>query len=564
MHIPEATFVIVDTETTGVAAKRDRIIELAAVKVVDGEVVDRFSQLINPGRSIPHRITSLTGISTAMVFEAPTAPEILPRFLKFVGNGIVVAHNLTFDRGFLNAELQRAGLPLLQNRTLCTLRLARRLLKGLPSKSLSSVAAFYRISFKSRHRALGDAEVTAEVLRHFLNHLMFEADLEDIDDVLTFQHSTYSRTKSESKHLKRIRDEVLPMLPDRPGVYFMKNGKGKTIYVGKAKSLTNRVRSYFTAIEAHPQRTRKLVRAVRDIVWEETGSELGALLLESRLIKEQQPKFNRAQRRYRNRPFIRLNTTEAFPRIGWSPYLQNDGAEYFGPVGGRGQAEFIVELINTHFQLRECDDDTFRRGHRCLYAAMGRCNAPCEDGKQASAYHETVQRVRDFLTGKDESLLGILAAKMQHAAAELDFESARTHRDDYQRLERILRKQSSVARPVLEHNAVWMVPMHDGKDVQLLFIRYGRYVGMLPMKRKSNKTTRKKLYQQLTLHFGSDTPAPERYFKREIDELRIVTHWLYVHRESLVHVHWHADKSIDAFQDEILQMINPAVPAITA
>lgn len=555
MLIQDATFVIVDTETTGVAAQRDRIIEIAAVRYVGGAVVDRFAQLINPGRSIPKRITSITGISTGMVFDQPLAEDVLPTFLDFLGDDVLVAHNLTFDLGFLNAELARMGRPQISNQTLCTLRLARRLLKGLPSKGLTSIARFYRLSFDKRHRALGDAEVTAAILGHFLKQLRWELDLESLDDVLAYQHRTYSRSPSDSKHLTRIREEVLPELPSTPGVYFMKNGRGKVIYVGKAKNLANRVRSYFNAIEAHPPRTQKLVRATRNVTWEETGSELGALLLESRLIKEKQPKFNRAQRRYRNRPFIRLDTTEAFPRISWSPYLQNDGAEYFGPVGGRGQAEFIVELVQEHFKLRECDDTTFARGHRCLYAAMERCEAPCEGGNGATRYGEAVQEVRNFLMGQDRVLVDLLERRMQEAAARLDFEAAQSYRDAYQRLDRILNKQSCVARPVLEHNAVWMIPLHGDKQVQLLFIRYGRHVGVFTMKRKPTKTERKQLAKHLTTHFAEDAPVPDRYFKREIDELRIVTHWLYVHRDRLRHTLWSPEQAFDAFQDAVLEMI---------
>src|SRR5690606_12039198 len=116
--------------------------------------------------------------------------------------------------------------------------------------------------------------------------------------LLAFQHRSYRALKQQPKALQRIRDEDLPHLPDRPGVYFMKNAKGQILYIGKAKSLKNRVRSYFNAVEAHPPRIRQLVDAVRRVEWQETGSELAALLLESRLIKEHQPRFNRALLRY--------------------------------------------------------------------------------------------------------------------------------------------------------------------------------------------------------------------------------------------------------------------------
>ena len=137
MHVSDATFVVTDTETTGLKAEEHRVIEIGAVKVEDGDVVDRFQQLVNPQRSIPGRITKLTGITTGMVFEAPTMEEVMPAYLDFLGDGILTAHNLSFDKGFLEAECERLGRGPLSNETLCTVRLARRLLPGLDSKGLS-------------------------------------------------------------------------------------------------------------------------------------------------------------------------------------------------------------------------------------------------------------------------------------------------------------------------------------------------------------------------------------------------------------------------------------------
>ena len=298
MLIRDATFVVVDTETTGTNAGTDRLLEIAAVKVQGGRIVDQFARLVNPQRSVPRRITMLTGITTAMVFDKPPTAEVLPAFLDFVGDAVLVAHNMPFDIGFLNAEFQRAGLAPIPNETLCTLRLARRLLRGLHSKALSSLIDFFDLVIENRHRALGDALAATHIFLRFVDQVYAEQGIETVEALLRFQHRSYRRVGTEPGHLQAIREAILPQLPDRPGVYFMKNKKGEILYIGKAKSLRDRVRSYFTAIEAHPARTRKLLQAVRAVTWTETGSELAALLLESRLIKAHQPRFNRAQRRY--------------------------------------------------------------------------------------------------------------------------------------------------------------------------------------------------------------------------------------------------------------------------
>lgn len=556
MKIDDAVFVVTDTETTGTSAARNRLLEIAAVKVRGGEVIDTFSRLINPGCAVPRRITELTGISTAMVFDQPPASEVLPEYLAFLGDGVMVAHNLPFDLGFLEAELGRMGRSWPGNPGLCTLRLARRLLRGLRSKSLSSVAAFYGFQIKNRHRALGDAELTARILLRLLSSLAFSPGLDTLEEVLAFQYSSYASTSTTPKHLKRIREEVLPSLPDRPGVYFMKDRKGEVIYIGKALRLRTRVRSYFSAIEAHPPRTRNLVEAVRDIAWEETGSELGALLLESRLIKTHKPRFNRAERRYRNRPFIRLDVTHPFPRIEACTVLKDDGAEYFGPLPGRRLAELVVELINRRFGLRECDDDTFRRGRRCMYAEMGRCSAPCVEPAAVEPYAREVARVRDFLMGRDRSVLDWLTAEMNRAAGALDFEQARTFRDWIEALTPMLDKQEAIAAPVLDHHAVLVLPGVDPGAWQLMVVRHGRLVDTLTVTPPLEAAAVDALTQALTSHFSTAGERPERYARQEVDEVRILAHWLYVHRHDAHRIPWDLNREPAANVKTVLAALN--------
>ncbi len=557
MRLQDVTFVVTDTETTGGKAGADRVIELAAVKVRGGAVVDRFSQLINPERSIPRRITEITGITTGMVFNQPVAAEVFPAYLDFLGEAVFVAHHAPFDLGFINAELERMGAPALANPVLCTLRLARRLLAGLRSKGLGSVAAFYGITIDGRHRALGDAEATAQVLLRFLEQLAGEHELETLDDLLAFQHRTYARAagRREPAYLRRIREEVLPALPPRPGVYFLKDRRGAILYIGKARRLSDRVRSYFTAIEAHPPRIRRLVEAVRDVAWEETGSELAALLRESRLIKAHQPRFNRALRHERSRPFIRLDTTEPFPRVSWTSYLRNDGAEYFGPLGGRRQAEQVVDLIHRFFKLRECDDDTFARGRACLYAELDRCGAPCEGGAAAEHYAREVEQVRAFLTGRDTSVQQRIEEAMHRAARALDFEAAARYRDGLHRLRRLQEKQQCIAASVLDHHAVLLQPGLEPHRVQLFLVRYGRLVDTVTMPRRPASPDVDALKGKLAEWFGTTQVEPERYLKKEVDEVRILAHWMYVHREDAHQISWHPGMTVEALLASILDRL---------
>lgn len=556
LSIRDVSFVVTDTETTGTSADTQRIIEIAAVKVRGGQIVDQFSQLINPGVSVPRFISQMTGITTAMLFNEPSTAEVMPRFLEFLGDGVLVAHNLPFDQRFIDAELRRMGKGPLTNPTLCTLRLARRLLPGLPSKGLAPVAAFLGIKFRARHRALGDAEVTARVLLRFLAQLGYEYGVETLGELLTFQNRRYSKPEVEPKHLRYIRNEVLPQLPDRPGVYFMKDTSGRVIYIGKAKSLRDRVRSYFTSIEGHAARTRKMIGRVRDITWTETGSELGALLLESRLIKEQKPPFNRAQLRYRTRPFLRIETSSPYPRISWSPFVLNDGAEYFGPVAGRRRAELVVEVINRFYRLRECDDATFARSSQCVYYSMDRCSAPCGGKSDPEQYRREVQRVRDFLTGKDHSVLDRLEEAMKQAAAQFDFEQAARYRDWWRKLGQIAARQESIAVPVMEHNSVLILSDSGPSRVRLYIVRFGRLVETLIVNLPPESADIERLRERLSRHFLRMKRQPQRYLKKEIDEVHILANWLYSNRDHSIQVRWNSERNFDDFVDEIMSSLN--------
>ena len=600
MTLDQTPFVVVDTETTGSRAGEDRLIEIGAARVVGGQVVETFQQLIDPGRAVPNRITWLTGISTAMVYGQPTVEEVMPRFQAFLGDAVMVAHNLPFDARFLDVAMDEAGLAPIRNPSLDTLRLARRLLPTLPSKGLSGLTAHFGIEVKGRHRALGDAAATAELLQILLGRLKIEFGVETLDDLLGFQRKRYVDTRREAAHLARIRENRLPLLPDRPGVYFMRDGKGRVIYVGKAKNLKNRVRSYFSGIENHPPKTKKLVRDVRDVTWRETGTELSALLEESRLIKTYLPVYNRAQRRYRDYPFLRLDTRHPYPTLSWTPRIAHDGAEYYGPLGRRGQAEELVELINRMFGLRECDDPVFELGRPCLYHQMGRCPAPCvgDDG----TYGDQVARVRAFLTGQDGDALVAVETAMREAAAAHEFETAGWYRDQLRRLQRTLGRQQTVASAVHEHDAVLVEPLAPGYagasgGAQLFLIRHGRLAARVDLPtgdaapvpdmeytigdgaaddadelptqtdmgvRVPAHTVRPRgldaLREALAETFDAGRPPPESHLRPDVDEMRTLASWMRLHPDRARQVRWTPGQDPDDFLAAVLAAAGAAVP----
>ncbi|MFP4227693.1 MAG: DEDD exonuclease domain-containing protein [Salinivenus sp.] len=567
MHVSEATFVVTDTETTGTTPKKHRVLEIGAVKVRGGEVVDRYQQLVNPQRSVPGRITKLTGITTGMVFEAPTMEKVLPDYHSFLDDGIFVAHNLSFDLGFLNAEGARTNQGAIENKTLCTLRLARRLLPGLDSKGLSRLTQFYDINVSGRHRALGDAEATSVVLRKLLRQLAFEHEIDTVEDLLAFQHRRYQQVRTTPAHIRTIREETLPEVPEAPGVYEMKDKSGASLYIGKAKCLPDRLQSHFTAVESKSARKRKMLQKVRSVDWTTTGTELEAILLESRRIKAQKPRYNRAQRRYYSRPFIRLDTSHTYPTISWSRSLEADGAEYYGPVRNTDQAEMVVELVSRFFRLRECDDERLHLGQRCLYADMDRCTAPCETD-DSDVYAEAVDRVRAFLTGQDPTVLQALRDRMQQASEQREYERAAELRDTIEQLEPILEKQRLAAAPIRHHHAALVHTENDRSgEADVLFVRFGRFDEAVSCRLPPTTDERRHLRARCRDVFDAQREGPEALSKRDATEIRLLAHWTYAHRDELTAVRWTPAQSPDAVADRILSVLSPKsdpAPAATS
>ena len=543
-------FVVVDTETTGLRPADSRIIEIAAVKVIDGKLGERFSQLINPERSVPARITRITGISTRMLFNQPTIQEVWPAFIDFLGDGVLVAHNLNFDLGMIQAEASRLGQDRLENTGICTLRLARRLLRGLRSKALHSVSEFLGIRIKNRHRALGDAEATAEILVRFLERLHFEYGLESLADLVRFQNQSYAALTRAQQHLGRIRTQTLPQLPVAPGVYLMKDARGKVLYVGKAKDLRQRVKTYFNAIEAHPPRLRRLVEQVREVSWEVTATELDALVLESRKIKALLPRFNRVGLRHRSRPFLRLDFNEPFPFFSVTPFVVTDGASYYGPLANRGQAAALLDLIRRFFDLKPCTHPQREVDDPCLRTESGNCSGPCGPIDQDS-YRRELDRAVAFLTGYSEEVEAFLDASMQDAAKDLAFEQAASFRDLLDMVQRSSGLKRGVAPSVLDQHVLLIAE----QKTAILVIRFGRLVHSLRVTAPLLDSDGRSIEEAIKTYFDSKMEVPDRYLKAQAEEIRLLAHWIYVNEKDIQAVFWTPDLSTEVFFQQVMHVL---------
>ena len=302
---PSARFAFVDLETSGVSPADDRITEVGIVLVDGGQVVDEWASLINPGCAIPAEIQSLTGITNAMVRQAPSFSAVLPDILHRLQDRTFVAHNARFDYGFLKAECRRMGLRF-SAEVLCTVRLSRKLQPQFSTHSLDALIARHSLGTGERHRALGDARLIAR----------FFAKLEEQFGLVALQQAIDGLLKRPSlpMHLNAASAALIATLPESPGVYTFLGAQGQALYIGKSRNLRDRVRAHFHA-DSRNANDARLASETHALQIEPTAGEFSALLKEMQAIKASAPLHNIALRKRAGICLIEANLESKAPRI---------------------------------------------------------------------------------------------------------------------------------------------------------------------------------------------------------------------------------------------------------
>ena len=363
-----ASYVLLDLETTGGNPVHDRITEIAALRVDHGQVSARWQSLVDPGRPIPVYIQRLTGITDAMVAGAPRFEELVERLLELLDGAVLVAHNVRFDHGFVKNALARAGDDL-RARTLCTVRLSRRLEPHCSGHGLDAIQARHGLVNPARHRAMGDVLV----LHAWLQRM---AELHGEQALRGHAQALLQAGASLPPHLQTdVAD-----LPEGPGVYLFHGDGEIPLYVGKSVNLRRRVLSHFQA-DHREAREMRISQEVRRIEIRETAGELGALLLEARLVKQLQPLFNRKLRRDnrlcswriaddpRERPLLTLVRDEIVDPACFG--------QLYGTYRSRRQAqEGLRGLAEQHGLCLRVLGLESGRG-RCFAHQLGRCRGAC-------------------------------------------------------------------------------------------------------------------------------------------------------------------------------------------
>ena len=373
----------VDLETTGGHAARDRIIEAGIVLLEDGKVVEEYSTLVNPGARIPYAIQQFTGITEAMVADAPPFEAVADEIESRLAGRLFVAHNARFDYGFLRSEFRRIERRF-RAPVLCTVRLSRAMTPDERGHSLDAVMQRHGIACDARHRALGDAKVLADFLR--IARERWPAEL--LDPIV-------KKLTGISRLPPQLDPALVDELPEAPGVYLFYGEEGALLYVGKAKNLANRVASHFS--NARAKLEQQLTRLVHRIEWIETAGEFSALVTETRLIKSKNPVYNRQLRGASELWAIALREDSAMPlaRIAMLDSLDDPGASY-GMFRRRSDAERALEGLTREHHLCARWLGLEASEGSCIGFQLGRCYGVCI-GKELPALHTV--RARLALSG---------------------------------------------------------------------------------------------------------------------------------------------------------------------
>lgn len=456
----DVTFCVVDLETTGGSPADCEITEVGAVKVRHGEVIGTFQTLVNPGGPIPPFITVLTGITQSMVVEAPPIEQVLPSFLEFCGEAVIVGHNVRFDLGFLNAAAERLGYGRLPHRWVDTAALARRLIRNeVRNLRLATLAAHLRSPVTPTHRAFDDARATMHVL-HGLLERAGSLGVTALEDLLALPRARGSAHYSKI-HLARE-------LPRRPGVYLFRDRDGAVIYVGKAKNLRTRVSSYFYGDERRS--IANLLREMHTIDHRVCTGDLEAGITELRLIHAHRPRHNRASRPPKANHFVTL-TGDRYPRLSLTRTVHGDARTVLGPFRSRKAAEAVMTAIWDAVPIRRCSGRAGSRTAPCAPAQLGVALCPCDGTIDLGRYEAVVERLVAGVEWDPHLLLDPLEQRMHQLAAARRYEEAAWQRDRHRSLAQALENRRRWSALV----AAGRLEILDGEGERAL-VDHGRLV----------------------------------------------------------------------------------------
>jgi DNA polymerase-3 subunit epsilon len=540
--IATAEFMVVDTETNGVSGDACEMTEVGAVLVGGGELHDRWESLVRTNLPLRRGIQRFTGITQAMVDDAPPAEAVLPLLQSRLRGRVMVAHNAPFDRRVLRQAFARANLEWPDPPVICTAAVARALLPLQRERKLGALADALGIDVALAHRALADAETCARVLCALFPRLCANA-ITIADALALLKPRRSSRRRLNGNGATRGRrgsresaSSSLPQLdfgelPRDPGVYLFRDTAGTTLYVGKSVSIRNRARAHFAP--STPRADWTAHAALVD--YRPTRSELGALVLENQLIKQLRPPGNVRLTRIDDRlVYIRCRLDIPFPILEVAPAPAAGHAASIGPLRGRHLALELVEQLDSLFGLRHCGRRMPRREHPSAYGQMGRCLSPCLGDLDPNLYRRRLDAaLAAFLGSQGDSarrLLDHVHTQMREAAAQQQYERAGWLRRRARRLQIVLGRLDGVLEATHVRPRLILAQHPTQASFDAFWMVGGRLVdwGPLPETRAEvmERTAAALVRAGRAGELGAHVPP------LEIDEVRIVETYLVSHPDT--------------------------------
>ncbi len=343
-------------------------------------------------------------------------------------------------------------------------------------------------------------------------------------------------TYTPSDHIS----ELLRNLPTKPGVYMHKDAEGNILYVGKAINLRSRVRSYFRN-QVDSIKTQRLRRQIADVEVITTESELEALLLEMTLIKQYRPQFNVRMKDDKRYPYIKVHWGDPFPKVTVTRRMIRDGSRYFGPYTSVWAVQQTLDLLRKVFPYLTCDRVITGKDERaCLYYDIKLCSAPCIGAVDQAQYRAMIQQLMDFLDGKSDHIVRGIEAKMERAAANLQFEKAADYRDQLKAIERITSRQKVIGASDADQDVIAFARENGEACVQIFFIRHGKLIGReyFMLDNTEDESDPEVLQEFITQFYDDAAYIPkEVLLPNEIEEARIIEEWLRQKRNTKVSLH---------------------------
>jgi DNA polymerase-3 subunit epsilon len=514
--VAEAEFLAVDTETNGLPGDLCELTEVGAVLVGGGELHDTFDSVVRTERPLSRGIQRFTGISQAMIDAAPGPQEILEELGDLLTGRVLVAHSARFDTHVLRQAFDRCGLDWPSPPALCTVALARRFAPLVRKRGLAPLAGALGIDVEEVHRALPDALTCARVFCALFPRLC--ANSATVGEALDLLRTRRRARRTEAaERIPPGERPDLSALPDDPGVYIFRDERGKPLYVGKSVSLRSRARAHFCAPAGWTEKA--------EIVdYRPTNSELGALVLENRLIKAWRPTGNVKLKRTDRYCYLRCRLDIPYPVLEVAAEPAAGNAVNVGPLGSRALAGELADQLTSLYRLRHCGRTLKLREHPSAYGQMGRCVSPCLGDLDPNAYRRQLDMALSHFErpGAGDALIEEIGRRMAEASAEARYERAAAllrRRDRLawvlERLEGVLRATHSAPRLVLARH-----PVKERFDA--FWLVRGRLVDWGPLPGPSELCERT---ERALDHPPGRTVVPAD----EVDEVRIVAGWVAEH-----------------------------------